>query len=259
MAKAFERQGIEIFSRKKSFKEKGKKPLIYIIGFILNNTIVIWQLFGTSFSTATVYSSMFGVGLVFLLIYSHYVLKEKNRRIELIGAFLIIIGTTSVGIFQIFEEKPVETIMYSNFIILTIIVGIVLLILFFLFIRFKKGVSLIFGIIAGSLGAIDNVFKRIGLKTGFIEIFNLGTFPILIISFIIGFLAFFFTQYGFAKGAEASKLVPIYNSFYILTPIYFEIIINAIWWVNPLKLVLIIPIIAGLFLMRLFKEEEKLE
>lgn len=259
MAKAFERQGIEIFSRNKSFKEKGKKPLIYIIGFILNNTIVIWQLFGTSFSTATVYSSMFGVGLVVLLIYSHYVLKEKNKRVELIGLALIIIGTTSIGIFQIFEEKSVEIIIYSNFVILTIIVGIALLILFFLFIRFKKGVSLIFGIIAGSLGAIDNVFKRIGLKTGFTEIFSLGTFPILMISFILGFLAFFFTQYGFAKGAEASKLVPIYNSFYILTPIYFEIIINAIWWVNPLKLVLIIPIIAGLFLMKIFKEDDKLE
>ena len=69
LAKAMERHGIEIFSRKKSFKEKGKKPLIYIIGFILNNTIFIWQILGTTFASAAVFSSVFGLGLILLMIY----------------------------------------------------------------------------------------------------------------------------------------------------------------------------------------------
>ncbi len=42
LSKGFQKQGIEIFDRDKSFKEKGKKPLIYIIGLILNYSIVFF-------------------------------------------------------------------------------------------------------------------------------------------------------------------------------------------------------------------------
>ncbi|TKJ23284.1 MAG: hypothetical protein CEE43_03890 [Promethearchaeota archaeon Loki_b32] len=89
LAKAMEMHGIEIFSRKKTFKQKGKKPLIYIIGFALNNTVIIWQILGTTFASAAVFSSGFGLGLILLMLYSHYILHEEIKTPELIGALLI--------------------------------------------------------------------------------------------------------------------------------------------------------------------------
>ena len=68
LAKAMERHGIETFSKDKTLKEKGKKPTIYVIGFILNNTVFVWQIIGINFASATVFSSVFGLGLILLMI-----------------------------------------------------------------------------------------------------------------------------------------------------------------------------------------------
>ena len=82
LAKAMERHGIEIFSRDKSFKEKGKKPLIYIIGLILNNTLFMYAFIALSFASASVFNSVFGVGLIVLMLYSHFILKEEIKTPE---------------------------------------------------------------------------------------------------------------------------------------------------------------------------------
>ncbi len=255
LAKALERQGIEIFSKKKSFKEKGKKPLIYIIGMALNNTVFIWQMLGTQYSTASVYSSMFGLGLIILMLYSYFVLKEQISSRSALGIVLIIIGTTFVGVIQILEPPTTENVLFMNFIILCAIIFIFFFVLIAIFKKTILAVSFIFGLVSGSLGAIDNVFKRIGLKAGFSEIFNISTFPIFMLSFLIGFCALVVTQFGFAKGADASKLVPISNSFYIITPIYFELIIVLGASISIFKILAIIVIIAGILLMDIYKKD----
>ncbi len=43
LGKAMEKQGIEIYSRDKTLKEKGKKHVIYIIGLVFHNSIVLWN------------------------------------------------------------------------------------------------------------------------------------------------------------------------------------------------------------------------
>jgi drug/metabolite transporter (DMT)-like permease len=258
-----ERHGIEIFSKKKSFKEKGKKPLIYIVGFALNNTIFIWQILGTTFASAAVFSSVFGLGLILLMIYSHYILHEELHKNEFIGAVLIIIGTTSVGIFFVIEPEINGPINYLNFFILIL----VLIILFTIFIAFswKTGIAIafIFGAVAGTLGGTDNVLKRMGLSSSnFFEalagIFwlELDSF-IFLFSFLAGFFALILTQIGFAKGAKASRLVPMYNSLYIAAPVIFELIIVEGASISIGIIISIIVIIIGVFLMNLFKETKE--
>ena len=260
LAKSMERHGIEIFSRKKSFKEKGKKPLIYIIGFTLNNTVFIWQIIGITFASAAVFSSVFGLGLILLMFYSHYILHEEINKTELIGAITIIIGTTMVGIFYIIEPQPIGTVSYMNFFILIIVI-----IIFFSFLigfswKTKIAVAFIFGAVAGTLGGTDNVLKRIGLTaSNFIEVFagllrlELDSF-IFLFSFLAGFFAMILTQIGFAKGADASRLVPMYNSLYIVAPVIFELIIVQGATVSIGVIFSIIIIIVGVFLMNTFKK-----
>ncbi len=262
LAKAMERHGIEIFSRKKSFKEKGKKPLIYIIGFALNNTIVIWQIIGTTFASAAVFSSVFGLGLILLMLYSHYILHEEIDIPELIGAILIIIGTTMVGFFYIMEPQITGTINYVNFFVLILIMIVLFSVLIGFSWKTKIAVAFIFGAVAGTLGGTDNVLKRIGLtSSNFIEAFA-GVFQleldsfIFLFSFLAGFFGMILTQIGFAKGADASRLVPMYNSLYIVAPVLFELLI-----INGSTLSMgitfsIIVIIVGVFMMNIFKKTE---
>ncbi len=263
LAKAMERHGIEIFSRKKSFKEKGKKPLIYIIGFTLNNTVVIWQIIGTTFASATVFSSVFGLGLILLMLYSHYILREEIKAPELIGAILIVFGTTMVGFLYILEPSETGTINYLNFFILLIIISIIFSILISFSWKTKIGIAFIFGAVAGTLGGMDNVFKRMGLSSSnfieaFVGVFRLELLSIIfIISFFLGLLALTLTQIGFAKGAEASRLVPMYNSLYIVAPAIFELIIIEGATISIGIILSIIIIIIGVFLMNIFKKTEK--
>jgi len=263
LAKSMERQGIEIFSRKKTLKEKGKKPLIYIIGLILNNTVMIWQILGTSFASAAVFSSVFGLGLILLMVYSHYILHEEIERPELIGAIVIIIGTTMVGFVYIVEPPTTGDIIYLNFFTLLIVIVIIFSILISISWKKKILVAFIFGLVAGTFGGMDNVFKRMGLSSSnfleaFAGVFRLELLSIIfVISFFLGLLAFLLTQIGFAKGAEASKLVPMYNSLYICSPIIFELIIIEGSRISPSIILSIMVIIAGVFLMNIFKKDKE--
>ncbi len=262
LAKAMERHGIEIFSRKKSFKEKGKKPLIYIIGFVLNNTVVIWQIIGTTFASAAVFSSVFGLGLILLMLYSHYILHEEIDITELIGAILIIIGTTMVGFFYIMEPQITGTINYVNFFMLILIMIVLFSVLIGFSWKTKIAIAFIFGAVAGTLGGMDNVLKRIGLtSSNFIEAFA-GVFQleldsfIFLFSFLAGFFGMILTQIGFAKGADASRLVPMYNSLYIVAPVLFELVIINGAIVSMGITFSIIIIIIGVFMMNIFKKTE---
>lgn len=263
LAKGMERHGIEIFSKKKSLKEKGKKPLIYIIGFTLNNTVFIWQILGTSFAPAAVFSSVFGLGLILLMIYSRYILHEEITSPELLGAILIVAGTTMVGFFYLIEPLNTGNVLYMNFFIMIIVI----IVLFSLLIGFswktRIAIAFIFGAVAGTLGGTDNVLKRIGLTSNnFFEaiagIFQLELDSfIFLFSFIAGLFAMILTQIGFAKGADASKLVPMYNSLYIVAPVLFELIIVEGATISIGIIISIIVIIAGVFLMNIFKEPKK--
>ncbi|MEE9376434.1 MAG: hypothetical protein V3V33_00175 [Candidatus Lokiarchaeia archaeon] len=70
-------------------------------------------------------------------------------------------------------------------------------------------------------------------------------------------LALTLTQIGFAKGADASRLVPMYNSLYIVAPIIFELIIIEGATISVGIILSIIIIIAGVFLMNIFKKSEE--
>jgi len=244
-----ERHGIEIFNLKIKMDEKGKKPLIWFIGFILNNTIFIYQLAGTYFAGAGVYSSVFGIGLIALLIYSVIFLKEKMTSWDWIGSGLIIAGTLIIGFTWITRGSEFfqSTVNWDNFYTLMIITCIVLPITL-LFSRFtKKNISLFFGLAAGTCGAIDNVWKHLGLSQADILV--------ILLSFAIGSAGFLITQWGFVNNADASKLVPCYNSTYIIIPILFEswIIPSIYTQILPLQIIAIVIIIFGIFCMTTIK------
>ncbi|MCK4238344.1 MAG: EamA family transporter [Candidatus Lokiarchaeota archaeon] len=263
LAKGMERYGIDIFSRDKSLKEKGKKPLIYVIGIILNYTLFIYQILGNAFSTATVFSSVFGIGVIILMIFSKYILKEKIKKIEYIGAVLIIIGTIVVG-YTLFELEIYyqdiglnqSNINWVNFIIVMIIFSGIFIVFLFISAKTTIAVSLIFGLVAGACGGIDNTLKHLGMIEGFTLHIFLN--PIFLLSFLSGFFAFLITQWGFAKKAKASKLVPSYNSLYILLPVFLELLIIEGTMITPLQLISTFVIIIGVILMNIFKEKPEI-
>ncbi|MFX1251395.1 MAG: hypothetical protein ACFFCZ_07280 [Promethearchaeota archaeon] len=273
LAKAMERQGIEIFDQIKAKLKLSegedkdiaggiKKPVIYTVGMALNQTVFVWQMFGASFGLASHYTSMFGLGLIVLMIYSSKILKEKITRTEYVGAAILITGTLILGFEnmnqQSFDRSNVNAMAAVFFLIIFLLIGVTIT-------RFtlKKNIPLItgilFGLFSGGLGCLDQVFKELGVIYGR----GLGELPIhpfgwvlYLSSFGIGFLALLFTQWGFARKANASVLVPVYNTMYITLPIFLQIITFPGYFPNWATLFGILITITGIMLMQIFKKDD---
>ncbi len=266
MAKALERQGIEVFEQIKTKLQKTgeptaergglKKPVIYTVGVILNNTLFIWSTLAQPYGPPALFSSMFGVGLVFLMIYAAAVLKENITRREMAGAAAIVLGTLAIGYENISHAESLDRFT-MNLPAFFLALGIWLLLsLFFVVVASRSRnlslVALAFGLLAGGFGSLDPFFKGVGQnyggQSGILPSNAIGTI-IFAASFVIGFLAFVVTQIGFAKKVRASLLVPAYNAAFISLPVLWQVLLLPGYrfsWLTGLGLALILSGVAAM-------------
>ncbi len=267
LAKALERQGIEIFDQIKARLQKSdrmveggvKKPIIYTIGLILNNTLFIWSTLAQPYGPPSLFSSMFGVGLVVLLGYAAFVLKEKITRLELIGAAAILIGTLVIGIENISRPNIDRFTMNLNALLTVLGAWLVLNLVFVILSCRTVNLSLValaFGTLAGGLGSLDPFFKGVGQNFGG----QPGILPSNAVgaiffgaSFVVGFLAFLITQVGFARKVRASLLVPAYNAAFIGLPVVWQAFLLPNYHLTWVTVAGLLSIICGAIVMQAFK------
>ncbi|MBD3351974.1 MAG: hypothetical protein GF364_10860 [Candidatus Lokiarchaeota archaeon] len=274
LAKSMERHGIEVFDqiRAKLKKEKGeseegaKKPVIYLVGLALNQTPMLWAMLSNMFSdgNSSYHTSMFGLGLIVVMLYSSRILGETIQKIEYVGAIIMIIGTVIIGIENINRPKPeMEMILVNAWILigLYLAIGIIGLI-----VAYKKNnplvTGIIFGLFAGGSGGMDPFLKAVGQSygvesAGFLpDLLNPIAILIFVLSFGVGTAAFLITQWGFARDADASVLVPCYNSLYIVWPIILYLFAYpGEYLIYPTTIAGLMLIITGILLMQGFKRK----
>ena len=231
LAKCFQRQGIHTFHQSLKNLSNGKKPhrsKTYMKGVILANSAFFFVIIANRLAPPSYYTSMFGFGLVVLMVYSDKVLKEPIRTREYIGTAILVVGTVALGVENI--RNPLEDFSIINYHLVWITLGIFLLISGPLLIfSLKKDnhilIGVIFGLITGATASMDPFFKGIGQHLGgtpgFIPSVPIGWFY-FIISFAFSTTQFLLTQLGFLRRAHASVLVPIHNTAYIIFPILIQ-------------------------------------
>ncbi|MHA1679378.1 MAG: hypothetical protein ACTSUE_00060 [Promethearchaeota archaeon] len=237
LGKSIQKQGIEVKG------SKARKGGIWILGSILSFIQPLFQSVGITFlgGDSTVYSAMLGAGIIIVLLYSHFVLKEEIQKIEVAGACLIIAGTLTYGVASISltGALPSNDVIWTNFTI-SIIVALSLFATGIIFtLKTKKIWGLIWGAIGGACGGLDNVLKDIS-----------GIF--FWISFASGIMAFLLTNYGYTR-AKAVTVVPAYTVFYILLPMFLN---SAIYlnFPNFLQVLGIIISLIGVVLSTAFRK-----
>jgi len=270
LAKALERQGIEVFDMIHArLKHTGetvpgglRKPLIYTVGLVLNHTTFLYHLLVAPLRGNTaLYTSMYGMGLVVLLLYSTRVMKERISRFELIGALTICLGTLTLGLEGI-SRAPLDMSrmdLTRTGISLAVLLGVCgLLILAGVRNGSPNVIGLLFGLCAGICGCLDPFLKGAGQAAGgagkFLPI-GVGGWALLAFSFIIGEAAVVVTQLGFIRRARANILVPAYNCSYVAVPLLLQALLLPgfiLYWSTGLGLLLIMT---GIVLMRAFRVE----
>ncbi len=206
--------------------------------------------------TPALYTSMFGIGLVALLVYSTKFMKENITRLEVTGAILIVLGTLTIGVEGIF--RPAVEMAHMN------VVGTVAAVCMVLglggvcmTLTSKKGtqdaIGLTFGLFAGACGGLDPFLKAVGQSQGganhAVPHTALG-WTLFAGSFVVGFLAFMITQWGYVRRARASVLVPAYNCTYVGLPVILQVLLlpgYGFYWTTAAGIGLIM---LGIVLMR---------
>jgi hypothetical protein len=267
ISKGMQQHGIEILKHISHILLKKTKPgtlylkkktIIYTSGVFLNNTVGIWIILANRFAPASYYTSMYGVGLIALMIYSSKILKDDLNRSEYIGSALVVIGTLVLGIEGVFRKNVIPsainemTVVYLTIIFFAVSIGMLL----FVFNRKSSlHIGIAFGIITGGCASLDPIYKYIGQSLGGSSRFLPHT-TVGIIFFIISFIfttgAFLMTQYAFSKHAQATVLVSIQNCIYVILPIIIQAIALNGFIVTVFTIFGMIMVTSGIIIMRFY-------
>jgi len=98
LGKGIQKYAIEGFRNDKS--QKGKNKRIWIFGFALTTSYMFIQWIALLYAPLNIIIPLGGIGLVVLILFSYFVLKEDISHIQIIGIALIITGTLLATIFN---------------------------------------------------------------------------------------------------------------------------------------------------------------
>ncbi|MHA1913909.1 MAG: DMT family transporter [Promethearchaeota archaeon] len=208
LGKCLQKHGVDGFKNQGKVSVKNRHGGIWIFGIFLASIHMFIQWTALFFAPINLIAPIEGLGLIVLVIFSYYFLKENVSKNQLIGISVIIIGTVFI---TFFNTNPSEVAFSSfemvPFLILSICIIIIELIAVIIGRKtgFKKQ-GLILAITAGSFMGLQTVTKRI------------TAIPSATLSLIFVFITFGFaiitlltTQYAFIK-AKANLVVPSFTS-----------------------------------------------
>lgn len=229
ISKGLQKYGIDALRpeqhRKHAIEHQKRKKILYFSGIILNNAAFLWVLIANLYAPTSYYTSMFGFGLVVLMLFSEHVLHEKHTALQHLGAVIIAAGTILIGISRNTGDVPAMHLIDFKTVLIFIALYFPLnfvLLGFALKLKWKRPLGILFGTLTGCAAAMDPIFKGIGQSFGteikIIPHTSIGWF-IFLASFLFGAIAFSFTQIGFYKHAKASTLVAFHNITLILMPL----------------------------------------
>lgn len=202
--------------------------LFYALAVAMNATLPVGVWLASAFAPPSYFTSMFGLGLIVLMLYSAHIIKEKIKVTEYWGAFSIIVGTFILGLESIHRPRSNMGDINRDTVYIFISIYLIVILLLMAFARKKNTSAVIgfaFGLFTGACAALDPVFKSIGQNLGVQGQFIPSSFEgwiIFAFSFLAGALSFVVTQWAFAIGARASVLVPMHNSLMIGLPIVLQ-------------------------------------
>jgi len=247
VGKGIQKYAIEGLKEDKTVKSKNSG--IWIFGTILTSIYMFIQWAALFFAPINLIAPLEGIGLVVLLIFSYYVLKEKITNIEIIGVVLIIVGTVIITLFNPNTGEINATDFNLNIFLIFSLTILAIEIIAIFFSKFKdyKLAGLIIGVTAGTLMAFQTFTKRVTAIPEYFLIFTGIMFAVAVSTLAV-------TQFAFTK-ANANVVVPCFTSAsIILATLLGAIALNEV--IEPIQILGIVSIVFGVICLTAFKKEE---
>lgn len=198
--------------------------LIYITGIAMNFTNPLWVIVANRFAPTIYYTSMYGLGLIALLLFSRFVLREKVRTRQVAGVAVIMLGTLVIGLFE-FTRVPPSLFGASRFrVVLVASLWLAAAPLAAVLVR-RRMITLqevVFGIAAGGMAALEAVVKGVAqagaLENNFLPRGG-ANWTLFILSFLGAAGAFGMIQWSFLRQCRAAIMGAIYTATYVAVPL----------------------------------------
>lgn len=250
LGKGIQKYAIEGYRKEDASRgEKGKNTGIWIFGLTLTGSFLFIHWFALRFAPISVVAPIEGLGLIVLVIFSYFVLKEPIDRIKFYGISMIVTGLI---ITAIFIPDPEAIPSSFDWILFLIFFGAImgLFVGLGLYSKFNKYIAagLIFGSFAGAFMCFQTLTKRISWIKGYEWI----TF----IMFGLAAATLIMTNFAFLK-AEAVRVVPAFTAMSIMLPtiiamFIFNEVVVLLQWVG------IVIIVIGVIFLTAFSPAEEI-
>lgn len=227
--------------------EHRKEFLIWLTGVMV--TVTAGPLYSVSFKFAdqpSLITSLGGIGLIGVLIFSKIVLNEHLNKVKIFGAFLIIAGTVMVNYFV---TKNTEAVTFENSVFINVGIGYsvffsLLAALSFLIKPFAgRAMALAAGICLGT----SMILADVALVSSGGDLFTQFLGAYIYIAILAGNCAFVLTQFALMR-EDGSVVIPIIHSMVIIASIVLEYMLYSSI-LKSIQLVGVGVIILGVFLL----------
>ncbi|TFG16996.1 MAG: DMT family transporter [Promethearchaeota archaeon] len=254
LGKGVQKFAIEGYKNRSKYSGKGKNTGIWIFGTILTSIFMFIQWIALLFAPINLIAPIEGLGLIVLVFFSYYVLKEPISKNQIFAVVLILSGIVLITLFNVNpSEISFNTLKIEMLVFLSVVVIVIELIIY----SFSKYYNLrivgfILGITAGTFVALQTASKRITA----IPNSNLSII-FIIITFIMAIFSLIFTQYAFTK-ANANTVVPCSTSSSILLAIFIGVFSLSEQIVLH-QIVGVVFLIGGIILLTGFSPKSEIE
>jgi drug/metabolite transporter (DMT)-like permease len=187
---------------------KSKHSGFWLLGTALSAVFMFMQWAALKYAPINIIAPLDGLGLIVLLLFSFFVLREKTTRLQLLGVFFIVVGTIITSLFNRsnvgLKVTDFSLPRYITFVLIVLILEAIAFTLSVL--HNSKGIGIILGLITGTFFALETVSKRItAIPNAKINlIFSIVTMVVSAIGFVI-------SQYALSK-TKANIVVPCFTS-----------------------------------------------
>jgi drug/metabolite transporter (DMT)-like permease len=203
---------------------KRRASLIYTAGILMNFTNPFWVILANRFAPTVFYTSMYGLGLLALVLFSRYKLNERLHGSQYVGILIIIVGTLLVGFGNLMGGKPSLYGANSGLLIIVALTWLVVTPLFAVLLR-RGSVGLqelYFGLTAGGLAALEAMVKGVSQAGAVSNTFLPQTtfaWWLFLASFLGAAGAFAMIQWSYLRHCRASMMGSVYDVFYVAMPL----------------------------------------
>ncbi|MCA1753848.1 MAG: hypothetical protein LC641_03925 [Spirochaeta sp.] len=230
----------------------GRGRSIYIAGILMNFTNPLWVIIANRFAPTVYYTSMYGLGLVSLLVFSRLILGEHLDRRRITGALIVVAGTLLIGAARI--TSPASPLFLANRTTVLVIAGAWALAAPAIA-RLMRGApipaqELMFGLLGGGLAAMEAVLKGVSQSVDGAASFLPGAGPdwwIFAVSFLGAAGAFGMIQWSYIRSCRVAIMAASYDVSYVALPLLVTALAVSGERVNALSVLGLVVLGTGAF------------